>query len=198
MQRFYLVIVSVTLSASAACWAVPRVDLTPVASSPLPSMQQYNAYVGKDYWVSGVGLRLCEGPTSARCLEFLQLRTHLKVDGLVPNHSEVAGTSIDQPYFHVALDDGRSGFADARIFPNFTTAVDPVAAVADCKRKGGPKLGMNAAQVRATCWGRPSYVNAKTRSSGRYEQYVYDDNKFVYFRNGIVTSVSVKGRRAVR
>jgi hypothetical protein len=158
-------------------------------------MQIYNGYVGKEYWVSARAYQLCEWPTSLHCLQFLDPGTHLKVDGLVPNHSEVAGKSIDDPYFHIVMDDGRSGFVATDIFPVMTTTIDPAVAAAECKRKGDPKLGMNAAQVAATCWGPPSYVNTKIRQSGKYEQYVYGDNKFVYLQNGIVTSVSVKRRR---
>ena len=193
MRKFHVVFASVTLCSLAGCSTAPKVDLTPVTSSPLPSMQKYNGYIGKDYWVTGNLLQLCEGPTSLHCLEFLRPGTHLKVDGLVPNHSEVGGTSIDQPYFHVVMDDGRSGFADALILPMSTTTIDPVVAAAECKRKGDPKLGMNAAQVAATCWGPPHYVNTKIRKNGKYEQYIYGDNKLIYLRNGIVTSVSVKG-----
>jgi hypothetical protein len=138
---------------------------------------------------------LCDGPTGLHCQAFLQPGTHLKVDGLVPNHSEVAGTSIDDPYFHVVMDDGRSGYVAAAILPDMTTAVDPAVAAKECKKKGEPKLGMNAAQVATTCWGPPHYVNTKIWNTGKYEQYVYGDNKFVYLRNGIVTSISVKGRR---
>jgi hypothetical protein len=198
MGKFQLIFAGVVLCAVAGCSTAPQVDLTPVQSSPLPSMQKYNDFVGKEYWARGSGLQFCKAPTSLNCLEFLQPGTHLKVDGLVPNHSEIAGTStsVDRPYFHIVLDDGRSGFADAVIFPSFTTTVDPVVAAAECKKKGDPKLGMNAAQVKATCWGSPSYVNTKIRQSGKYEQYAYGENKFVYFRNGIVTSVSVKGRHA--
>ena len=177
----------------AGCATAPKVDLTPVASSPLPSMQKYNDYVGKDYWVTGNMVQLCEGPSTGHCLQFLQPGTHLKVDGLVPNHSESAGTVSDQPYFHIALDDGRSAFVDAVILTNSTTTIDPATALAECKKKGGPKLGMTAAQVKASCWGPPAYVNAKVRKTGKYEQYLYRDNKFVYFRDGKVTSISVKG-----
>jgi len=157
-------------------------------------MQKYNPYVGKDYWVSHL-LQLCEQPTSLHCAVFLQAGAHLKIDGLVPNHSEVAGTSIDQPYFHVALDDGRSGFTDAEMLTLATKTVDPIVAAAECEKKGGPKLGMNAAQVAATCWGRPQYVNTKIRRNGKYEQYVYGDDKSVILKNGIVTSISAKRRR---
>jgi hypothetical protein len=115
------------------------------------------------------------------------------VDGLVPNHSEVGGTASDRPYFHIVTDDGHAGFADAVVFTNTTTTNDPAIAAAECKKKGVPKLGMTVAEVRASCWGRPIYVDAKARKNGKYEQYVYGDNKFVYFRDGKVTSVSVKG-----
>ena len=195
MRDVCLVFACATLCGLAGCATAPKVDLTPVTSSPLPSMQKYNGYVGKDYWVTGNLVQLCEGPSTVHCLQFLQPGTHLKVDGLVPNHSEVSGTSIDQPYFHIVMDDGRAGFADAVILSNMTTAVDPATAAAECKKKGNPKIGMTAAQVKASCWGPPVYVNAKVRKTGKYEQYVYGDNKFVYFRDGVVTSVSVKGQR---
>jgi hypothetical protein len=195
MRKFQLIFACVTLCGFAGCSRAPKVDFTPVANSPLPSMQKYNDYVGKDYWVSHTSYQLCDVPNSLHCSQFLNQGTHLKVDGLVPNHSDVGGTSIDAPYFHVVLDDGRAGFVDAEIFLPMTATVDTAIAAAECKKKGDPKLGMNAKQVAATCWGPPSYVNTKIRQTGKYEQYVYGDNKFVYFQNGIVTSVSVKGRR---
>lgn len=194
MRVFQAIFASAALYGLAACSTAPKVDFTPVTSSPLPGMQKYNSYIGKDYWVSSNSFQLCEAPTSLHCLEFLRPGTHLKVDGIVPNHSEIAGTPVDEPYFHIVMDDGRSGFADAVLLPTATTTVDPIVAAAKCKKKGDPKPGMNAAQVAATCWGPPTYVNTKIRQSGNYVQYVYGDNKFVYLRNGIVTSVSVKGR----
>jgi hypothetical protein len=194
MRIVCLIVVCVVLGGVGSCAAAPKVDLTPVASSPLPSMQKYNEYVGKDYWVTG-NLLQCDGPSTLHCLQFLKLGTHVKVDGLVPNHSEVGGVSSDEPYFHIVMDDGRAGFVSALIFSNVTTTLDPVTALAECKKKGNPKIGMTAAQVKATCWGPPKYVNAKVRATGKYEQYVYGDNKFVYLRDGIVTSVSVKGQR---
>ncbi len=194
MRVFQVVFTRVALCGLAGCAATPKVDFTPVASSSLPSMQQYNGYVGRDYWVTAGTLKLCEAPTDLHC-EFLQLGTHLKVDGLVPNHADVAGTSIDDPYFHAIMDGGRAGFVSAMLLPTATTTVDPAVAAAECEKKGNPKLGMNAAQVAATCWGRPLYVTTEVRKDGKYELYAYGDNKFVYFRNGVVTSVVVKRRR---
>jgi hypothetical protein len=194
MRNLHLIFACVAFCGLAGYVVAPKADLTPVTSSPLPSMQKYNDYIGKDYWVIACVLQLCEEPTSLRCSEFLQRGAHLKVDGLVPNHSEVGGTSIDDPCFHVVLDDGRLGFVDGTLLPIMTTTVDPKVIAAECKKRGAPKLGMNAAQVAATCWGPPNYVNTKIRKTGKYEQYVYGDNKFVYLRNGVVTSISVKGR----
>jgi hypothetical protein len=193
MRGYCLIFACVTLCGVTACEAAPKIDLTPVTSSSLPSMQKYNGYVGKDYWTT-LEVQQCEGPSSLHCLQFLKPGTHLKVDGLVPNHSEVAGTSIDDAYFHIVTDDGRSGFVSAVIFSSATTTLDPVTTLAECKKKGGPKLGMTAAQVKASCWGPPLYVNAKMRETGKYEQYVYGGNKSVHLRDGIVVSVSVKGR----
>ncbi len=195
MRKFQVLFARVALCGLAGCATTPKVDSTPVASSPLPSMQKYDGYIGRDYWVTSHILQLCERPTGIGCSEFLQPGTHLKVDGLVPNHSEVAGTSIDNPYFHIVMDDGRSGFADPVILAMATTTVDPAVAAADCKKKGDPRIGMTATQVAATCWGRPAYVNTKIRKDGKYEQYVYGDEKFVSLRNGIVTSITVRRRR---
>jgi hypothetical protein len=195
MRIFRVIFACVTVCGLAGCSAASKVDFTPVTSSPLPSMQKYNGDIGKDYWVTGNTLQLCQKPVSTACgYEFLALGTHLKVDGLVPNHSEVAGTSIDEPYFHAVTDDGRSGFVDALLWSMMTTTVDPVVAAEECKKKGDPKLGMNAKQVAATCWGPPAYVNTKQKQTGKYEQYVYGDDKFVYLHDGVVTSISVKGR----
>jgi hypothetical protein len=193
MRNLYLTFAGITLFGLAGCAAAaPKPDLTPVTSSPLPGMEQYNGYVGKNYWVVSDFFLLCDAPTSVNCSKFLERGTHFKIDGLVPNHSEIAGVSADNPYFHVVMDDGRSGFVSAPLFG--TTTVDPKVTAAECKKKGDPKLGMNAAQVAATCWGAPNYVNTKIRKTGKYEQYVYGDNKFVYLRDGIVTSISVKDR----
>jgi hypothetical protein len=197
MRVFHVIFVCATLCGLAGCSAAPKIDFTPVTNSPLPSMQQYDRYIGYDFWLNASVLRLCEKPISTACgYGFLTPATHLKVDGLVPNHTEgVTGISIDEPYLHVVLDDGRSGFVDARNWSIMTTTVDPAVAGVECKKKGDPKLGMNAKQVAATCWGPPQYVNTKIRKTGKFEQFVYGDNKFVYLHNDVVTSVSVKDRR---
>jgi hypothetical protein len=60
---------------------------------------------------------------------------------------------------------------------------------AECDRKGGVRVGMTAAQVRASCWGSPRTINKTTTASGTREQWVYGGNNYVYLDNGVVTSI---------
>jgi hypothetical protein len=54
MRGFCLIFACVTMCGLADCEATPKIDLTPVTSSPLPSMQKYNGYIGKDYWLTAL------------------------------------------------------------------------------------------------------------------------------------------------
>ena len=56
--------------------------------------------------------------------------------------------------------------------------------------KTKPSPGMNKTEVQATDWGYPDKKNVDTYSWGTKEQWVYDDYGYVYFEDGIVTSVS--------
>ena len=53
-----------------------------------------------------------------------------------------------------------------------------------------PKIGMTSSEVERTKWGIPYKINKSTYSWGTTEQWVYDDYGYVYFENGIVTSIS--------
>lgn len=53
-----------------------------------------------------------------------------------------------------------------------------------------PKIGMTGEEVRKSKWGNPDKVNKDTYSWGTEEQWVYENKGYVYFKNGIVTSVS--------
>lgn len=53
-----------------------------------------------------------------------------------------------------------------------------------------PQIGMTAAEVRGSKWGTPDHINKDTYSWGTTEQWVYNSEGYVYFENGIVTSVS--------
>lgn len=53
-----------------------------------------------------------------------------------------------------------------------------------------PQIGMCAEEVEKTSWGKPNTINKSVYEWGTTEQWVYSDNRYVYLKNGIVTSVS--------
>jgi hypothetical protein len=52
---------------------------------------------------------------------------------------------------------------------------------------------MSYKQVEATCWGKPEHVNRTENASAIEDQYVYGDGRYVYLRNGVVTSIQASG-----
>jgi hypothetical protein len=57
------------------------------------------------------------------------------------------------------------------------------------KAKGGVRVGMTINQVLASNWGKPNKVNRSTNKYGVREQWVYEDSNYLYFENGILTSI---------
>lgn len=55
--------------------------------------------------------------------------------------------------------------------------------------KRHPSIGMTADEVRNSTWGSPDDINKTVTSYGTTEQWVYG-NKYIYFRDGVVTSIS--------
>jgi len=51
------------------------------------------------------------------------------------------------------------------------------------------QLGMNQQQVRESSWGNPNKINTTTTSYGVHEQWVYSGYNYLYFENGILTSI---------
>ena len=49
-------------------------------------------------------------------------------------------------------------------------------------------VGMTAEQVRLA-WGKPDHVNSTITGNHRSEQWVYGSNQYVYFEDGIMTSL---------
>jgi hypothetical protein len=52
-----------------------------------------------------------------------------------------------------------------------------------------PEIGMTQNEVRNTAWGSPDSVNKTTTANGVNEQWVYPRYKYVYFEDGVVTSI---------
>jgi hypothetical protein len=111
--------------------------------------------------------------------------TRLQTDGIERGVTTSA-------YYHVTLEDGRTGYIAALDLLRFATDVDPKQAAAECKRRGEPRVGMTAKQVEATCWGKPDHVDRLKPIQGTTDRYVYDQDR-VILKNGIVTSVKISG-----
>lgn len=56
--------------------------------------------------------------------------------------------------------------------------------------KSEPKVGMTKTEVESCAWGKPDRKNIDEYSWGTSEQWVYKSKGYVYFKNGIVSSVS--------
>lgn len=52
-----------------------------------------------------------------------------------------------------------------------------------------PTIGMTEKQVGTGKWGWPNKVNRTINASGKSEQWIYDGIGYLYFTNGILTSI---------
>lgn len=57
------------------------------------------------------------------------------------------------------------------------------------KKKEGVAVGMTKQDALDSIWGKPQYVNTTTTSAGTREQWVYRNNNYLYFENGILTAI---------
>lgn len=60
--------------------------------------------------------------------------------------------------------------------------------IANCIMHKQVRRGMTAEQCRAS-WGRPRDINRTTGSYGVHEQWVYDGYNYLYFEDGILTTI---------
>ncbi|WP_342428573.1 hypothetical protein [Paenibacillus sp. FSL L8-0158] len=55
--------------------------------------------------------------------------------------------------------------------------------------KLAPQIGMSEQEVIYSKWGLPKHINKNTTTYGVNEQWVYDQYKYIYFENGVVTAI---------
>lgn len=57
-------------------------------------------------------------------------------------------------------------------------------------KKPGVHIGMTKRQViRNSSWGEPEDINTTTTAAGEWEQWIYGDGNYLYFRNGRLVSI---------
>ena len=57
------------------------------------------------------------------------------------------------------------------------------------KKQRGVNIGMTKQQVLDSMWGEPEKINKTTTAYGTSEQWVYPNNNYLYFENGILTAI---------
>jgi hypothetical protein len=75
-----------------------------------------------------------------------------------------------------------------------TTTKDPAVTASECKRLGNPRIGMTVDQVIATCWGKPERITHTQTGSQTFDQYVYSNNRNLYFQDGVLRSFQASGQ----
>lgn len=57
------------------------------------------------------------------------------------------------------------------------------------KKSKGVRIGMTKQDVLDSSWGKPNHINTTTTKYGVHEQWRYDGYNYLYFENGILTSI---------
>jgi hypothetical protein len=165
----------------AACVGACAQPTSPLASS-------YDKHIGKRYWVTPDQVLLCSRP-GTDCAKMKSGSFDVK-EFVSPYYLRVETPGGISGYIF-AVDDEHFLIED----PALTAEKARVAAL-DCKRRGNPRIGMTGNQVIATCWGKPEHVNRTQTGTSTFDQYVYSDDRFLYFRDGVLTSMQVTGQLA--
>jgi len=63
----------------------------------------------------------------------------------------------------------------------------------ELSKTGHIRIGMTAKQCRAA-WGEPEKVNRTRRAEGVHDQWVYDEDHYLYLDNGVLRSIQGIGR----
>ena len=72
---------------------------------------------------------------------------------------------------------------------------DPAAEAASKKaelakwKKEGVTIGMTAERALLSSWGKPEKINRTTNEFGVREQWVYGGGNYLYFKDGVLTSI---------
>lgn len=52
-----------------------------------------------------------------------------------------------------------------------------------------PIIGMARWAARESTWGKPESINTTTTQSGTLEQWVYSNGNYLYFQDGVLTTI---------
>ncbi len=88
---------------------------------------------------------------------------------------------------------GMLGRAELSFVHDFGKCKEKMAKMTRCQRMP-TRIGLTAAQARTSCWGEPEYINRTQTASHVREQWVYPGVGYLYFDNGILTTIQEESR----
>lgn len=92
--------------------------------------------------------------------------------------------SADNPY--ASASNNRDGNSEAA----YVTQKQPQKRSSSAKaRRPGAYIGMSTDEALLSSWGRPESINRTTNAHGTHEQWVYGGRNYLYFENGMLTSI---------
>ena len=95
-------------------------------------------------------------------------------------------------YYYVTLDDGRKGYILAADLAGHVMHVDGESGGRLQTSRQSPHRHVGEAG-RSNMLGKPDHVNRSETAGVIFDQYVYDSSRYVYIRNGVVTSIQTSG-----
>ena len=100
----------------------------------------------------------------------------------------------DYEHAYATLDQCKHIMGDPEAVRIYQAAMGPAEAsikrrTAKEKKSKGVAIGMSAADIVASSWGKPQKINSTTRASGTHEQWVYGGGNYLYLEDGVLTSI---------
>lgn len=138
-------------------------------------------YYGRSESVDPINVRLeclANGGKDVSSVYSIGLGETLELDGKFSVTPENQGIWV----LRVINDDTGEVLTEKIVETNYSAHVEP-------EKQDKPKIGMTAEEVEATAWGKPDRKNVTEAYYGTHEQWVYEGKGYVYFDDGIVTSI---------
>lgn len=124
------------------------------------------------------------------CLSYYEDSGYLSISGNLPQQLDADGESTMPTSQHYYADESASLAKSKADYDKMLFEKNEREKAAEKLSQSPPKVGMTKSEVERCAWGYPDKKNIDTYSWGTTEQWVYRSKGYVYFKNGVVTSVS--------
>ena len=167
-------------------------DRSDCQASTEKRLAEYTSFMkSAKYWDAAITLRLCADVLQAADLQQMvkaaEIKSHL-TDLSDPTKS---ATSRSLAFERLSADYPDVGAKNSEFAKRQIAAAERKEKEAERKQKRsqGVHIGMSKEDVLVSSWGRPEKVNTTTNAYGTHEQWVYGGRNYLYFDNGVITSI---------